>query len=59
MVLVLGRLVKCPFHEKYKLEMAKLMNIVGLELKSSKVEMVKLKKEKEELTSEIGQGKLF
>jgi hypothetical protein len=47
-----------PFGEKNKLEVAKLMNIVGLELKSSKVEMVKLKKKKEELTFKIGQGKV-
>lgn len=58
MVLVSGRLVNYPFHEKNKLEMANLMNIVGLELKSSKVEMVKLKKKKE-FTSKIGQRKLF
>jgi hypothetical protein len=32
------------------------MNIVGLELESSRVEMVKLTKGKEELTSKIGQG---
>jgi hypothetical protein len=30
------------------------MNIVGLELESSRVEMVKLEKEKEELTFKIG-----
>ncbi len=47
-----------PFGETKKLEVAKLMNIVGLELKSSRVEMVKLKKEKEELTFKIGQGKV-
>ncbi len=47
-----------PFCEKNKLEVAKLMNIVGLELESSRVEMVKLKKKKEELTSKIGQGKI-
>ncbi len=45
----------CPFCEKNKLEVAKLMNIVGLELESSRIEMVKLKKKKkEELTSKIG-----
>jgi chromosome segregation ATPase len=34
------------------------MNIVGLELESSRAQLVKLKKEKEELTSELGQGKV-
>lgn len=47
-----------PFGEKKKLEVVELMNTVGLELKSSRVEMVKLKKEKEELTFKIGQGKI-
>jgi hypothetical protein len=36
----------CPFREKNKLEVAKLMNIVGLELESSRIETVKLKKKK-------------
>ncbi len=34
------------------------MNIVGLELESFRAQLVKLKKEKEELTSELGQGKV-
>ncbi len=48
----------CRFREKNKLEVAKLMNITGLELESSKIKMVKLKKKKEELTYETGQGKV-
>jgi hypothetical protein len=44
----------CRFREKNKLEVAKLMNITGLELESSKIKMVKLKKKKEELTYETG-----
>jgi hypothetical protein len=46
-----------PSIDKSKIEVADLMNIVGLELelesKSSKVGMVKLNKEKEELASKV------
>ncbi len=38
--------------------MGELVNIVGLELESFRAQLVKLKKEKEELTSELGQGKV-
>ncbi len=47
-----------PSLEKSKLKLGELMNIVGLELESSRVQLVKLKKEKKELTSELGWGKV-
>jgi hypothetical protein len=47
-----------PSFENSKLELGELMNIVGLELESSRTQLVKLKKEKEELTFELGQGKI-
>lgn len=47
-----------PSFENSKLELGELMNIVGLELESSRTQLVKLKKEKEELTFELGQGKV-
>jgi hypothetical protein len=49
-----GKAIFCL--EKNKLEVGELMNIVGLELESSRVDMVKLKKK--ELRSQVGQGKV-
>jgi len=43
--------------EKRKTKVVELMNIVGMELESKKVEMVKLKSQKEELMAKLGQMK--
>jgi len=44
--------------EKRKLEVVDLMGIVRMELKSCRVEMVKLKIKEEELASKVGQVKM-
>ncbi len=50
-----------PSIDKRKIDVTNLMNIVGLELEleSSKVGMVKLNKEKEELASEVNNMQVF
>jgi hypothetical protein len=47
-----------PWLEKRKTKVVELMSIVGMELESKRVEMVKLKSQKEELMAKLGQVKL-
>jgi hypothetical protein len=47
-----------PWLEKKKTKAVELMGILGMELLSKKVEIVKLKSHKEELMAKLGQMKL-
>jgi hypothetical protein len=44
-----------PWLENIKTKVIELMSIVGMELESKRVEMVKLKSKKEELMVKLGQ----
>ncbi len=56
-VVIMGEI--SPWLEKRKIEKIELMSIVGMELESKRVEMVKLKSQKEEFMAKLNQVKLF
>ncbi len=56
LIVIVGEI--SPWLEKRKTKVVELMSIVGMELESKRVEMVKLKSQKEELMAKLGQVKL-